>query len=185
MLKRALFVPFGEGPPVTALDERSPVTSCRVLLAPGEVAKAIERTALVRTGGGDILIGADLVEVSQVAEAIDRFGERYLARVFTDHERDCCVGSAEVQAAGLAARFAAKEATIKVLRPTDVRPDWRSIEVVRQAAGWCDIVLTSGAKDLAADAGIEQMALSLTHEGGIAGAVVVARCRPAGEPRGR
>jgi len=125
---------------------------------------------------GGLRAGADLVEIAQVAESISRFGDRYLKRLFTDHEIDSCRGEPSVTAAGLAARFAAKEAAVKVLRPSAARPDWRSIEVVRHPAGWCDLHLTGEARRLAEEAGISKLALSMSHEAGMAGAVVVAVC---------
>ena len=57
-------------------------------------------------------------------------------------------------AAGLAARFAAKEAAIKALRPAGPQPDWRSIEVRRDPEGWCDMHLTGEAARLAEIAGV-------------------------------
>jgi holo-[acyl-carrier protein] synthase len=119
-------------------------------------------------------IGVDLVRVEEVAEAIARLGERYLRRVFTEHEIACCSGTGQVAMASLAARFAAKEATVKVLRPTGPQPDWRSIEVVRRECGACDLSLWRTAAAMADEAGLEGFAVSLTHEAGIAGAVVVA-----------
>ena len=123
-------------------------------------------------------VGVDLVMVEDVAASVERFGERYLARVYTDHERSCCAGGPGTAAAGLAARFAAKEAALKVLRPVGARPEWRSIEVVRHPNGACDLALTGEAARLAAAAGIRHLAVSLTHEAGMAAAVVVATCGP-------
>ena len=65
---------------------------------------------------------------------------------------------------------------IKVLRPAEVTPAWRSIEVRHHPSGWCDLVLTGEAATLAAAAEITDLAVSLTHEGGIAAAVVLAQC---------
>ena len=121
-----------------------------------------------------IRVGTDLVRVHDVAESMDRFGDRYLRRVYTDHELETCGGVA----ARLAARFAAKEATIKVLRPADVRPDWRAIEVRRHESGACDLQLSGTAAAQAAAAGITGLAVSLTHEGDLAAAVVVASVDP-------
>jgi holo-[acyl-carrier protein] synthase len=119
-------------------------------------------------------VGADVISISQVSDSIDRFGDRYLHRIFTDHEIDTCVGSPSVVAASLAARFAAKEATIKVLRPVDYQPDWRSIEVKRDDEGGCTLSLSGHAATLAAQAGISELAVSLTHDDGRAAAVVIA-----------
>jgi holo-[acyl-carrier protein] synthase len=123
-----------------------------------------------------VRVGLDLVDVSEVATSVRHFGDRYVRRVYTSHEIACCGGSTAVVVAGLAARFAAKEATIKVLRPVGHQPDWRSIEVRREAGGWCSISLSGHAAALAEQAGIADLAVSLTHEGGMAAAVVVANC---------
>jgi holo-[acyl-carrier protein] synthase len=82
-----------------------------------------------------------------------------------------------VAASRLAARFAAKEAVVKVLEPTGPRPDWRCIEVWTAANGSCQLRLTGSARQLAADAGITELAVSLTHEGAVAAAVVFALCQ--------
>jgi phosphopantetheine--protein transferase-like protein len=86
--------------------------------------------------GTAIRVGTDVTAVHQVAESVRRFGVRYLERIYTEHEISSCVGEPLVEAASLAARFAAKEATIKVLRPVGHQPDWRSVEVRRDAGGW-------------------------------------------------
>jgi holo-[acyl-carrier protein] synthase len=130
----------------------------------------------MRTGTA-LRVGADVVVIHQVAESVDRFGARYLERVYTEHELRSCTGSPASRNASLAARFAAKEATIKVLRPRDHQPDWRSVEVRRDAGGWCTMALTGHAAALADQAGIDELAVSLTHEGDMAAAVVVALCR--------
>ena len=127
--------------------------------------------------GTAIRVGADVVAVHQVAASVEDLGARYLERIYTEHERISCAGSPSVRAAGLAARFAAKEATIKVLRPAGHQPDWRSMEVRRHPEGWCTMALTGHAASLADQAGIGDIAVSLTHEGDMAAAVVVALCR--------
>jgi holo-[acyl-carrier protein] synthase len=121
----------------------------------------------------DLSVGVDLVDVSEVARSVKRFGDRYLRRVYTEHEISCCQGPPEVAASSLAARFAAKEATIKVLRPDGVRPDWRTIEVVRLPNGACKLRLRGAAARLAIERGLGPFALSMTHEAGLAAAVVV------------
>jgi len=125
---------------------------------------------------GDLRVGTDLVPVAHVADSVARFGDRYLGRIYTAHELSCCQGIASVQAAGLAARFAAKEATLKVLRPAEHQPEWRSIEIRRHPDGWCAIHLSGEAARMAQEQGISNLAVSLTHESGMAAAVVVAVC---------
>jgi holo-[acyl-carrier protein] synthase len=123
-------------------------------------------------------VGIDLVPVTTVEDALRAHGERYLARVYTEDEaRDCTGADGRVDAERLAARFAAKEATLKVLRPIDGGIPWRSIEVRRRPEGWVALELTGPAAALAERAGVADLALSITHEGGFASAVVVADLR--------
>ncbi len=130
-----------------------------------------------------VAVGIDLVTVSEIADAVERLGERYLLRVFTPHELACCraegrpEGSIGVQGGylveALAARFAAKEAAVKVLRPIGVRPEWRTMEVHRTGGGWCELRLSGMADAMASEAGIDELLVSLTHEPTMAAAVVV------------
>ncbi len=121
-----------------------------------------------------VRVGADVTAVADVVASIDAFGDRYVRRVFTDHEIASCDGEPAALAAGLAARFAAKEATIKVLRPAGAQPPWKSIEVCRDPAGWCELRLSGEAIRMAATAGITGLTVSLSRANGIAAAVVVA-----------
>jgi holo-[acyl-carrier protein] synthase len=74
-----------------------------------------------------------------------------------------------------AARFAAKEATMKVLRPAeDAYLNWLDIEVRRYPAGWCDIMLYEEAAALARKRGITELSVSMSHEQAYATAVVIA-----------
>jgi holo-[acyl-carrier protein] synthase len=119
-------------------------------------------------------VGIDLVKASTVAEALAEHGERYLRRVYTDAEVAQCGGpDGAPDPLRLAARFAAKEAAIKVLRPADAAVPWPSIEVVRDIGGVPLLTLHGRAAELAAAAGLTEFALSLTHEDAYAAAVVV------------
>jgi holo-[acyl-carrier protein] synthase len=120
-------------------------------------------------------VGIDLVEVSQVADAMARFGGRYLNRIFTPHELACAQRGATFDPHTLAARFAAKEATIKVLRPIGAHPAWQSIELRRLPSGSCEIALTNTAAVMAEAEGITSIAVSVTHEATMAASVVVAK----------
>jgi holo-[acyl-carrier protein] synthase len=123
-------------------------------------------------------VGIDLVEVTQVDASVARFGDRYLRRLFTPHELACARRGRSFDAPTLAARFAAKEATIKVLRPTGAHPAWTAIELRRLPSGACEIALTGTAAAMAQSAGITAMAVSVTHEASMAASVVVATCQP-------
>jgi len=122
----------------------------------------------------NVRVGTDLANVPAVAAAIAKHGERYLVRVFTPDEIAYCRSAPHVEAQRFAARFAAKEAVVKVLRPDGDWPDWRSIEVRRQPGGWCDILLHGPAAEQARAAGITQWSLSMSHDGEYAIAVVTA-----------
>lgn len=128
---------------------------------------------MTRAGVGfEPRVGVDVASIAEVGRSIERFGSRYLDEVFTPREVESCGGPRAV--ASLAARFAAKEATIKVLRPGGEQLPWRSIEIRRHPDGWCEIELSGRAAELAASAAISHFAVSLTHEGTVAVAVVIA-----------
>jgi holo-[acyl-carrier protein] synthase len=132
-------------------------------------------TSEMGTGSGRLSVGVDLVSVREVARSLERFGERYVRRIFTECEAAYCrAATGRAAAARLAVRFAAKEATLKVLHPETGWADWRAIEVRRHASGWCELVLHGEAAALARQRGIETLALSMSHDGGRAAAVVVA-----------
>jgi len=116
-----------------------------------------------------VRLGLDLVAVEQVAAALATHGDRYLRRVYTPREVADCAGDAT----RLAARFAAKEATRKTLGIRDEGVGWSSVEV-RLDGGAPTIVLSGRAAELARDAGLSDFAVSLTHEAGLAAAVVLA-----------
>jgi holo-[acyl-carrier protein] synthase len=119
-------------------------------------------------------VGVDLVSVQSVRDSISTHGAHYLERVYTEQEiRDCSTADG-VDAERLAARFAAKEAALKALRPEQEGILLRSIEVKRDASGRVELSLSGAAADLAAKDGLEELALSIAHEGGFACAVVVA-----------
>jgi phosphopantetheine--protein transferase-like protein len=131
-------------------------------------------------GAGPCRVGVDLTAIAEVDDALGRFGERYLRRLYTDHEVDCCRRPTGFSAESLAARFAAKEAALKVLEPSGARPQWRDIEVVRRPSGAARIRLHGRAAGLASARGVGPMSVSLSHEGGLAVAVVVAMCDTTG-----
>ena len=117
--------------------------------------------------------------VQSVVDSIRTFGDRYLERVFTEAERGYCAAVAAQggdSAPHLAARFAAKEAVIKVLRPAAGEPlAHRSVEVVRGVDGACSVRLEGNAEALARRAGLSEFAISFSHEEGYATAIAVAQ----------
>jgi holo-[acyl-carrier protein] synthase len=129
----------------------------------------------LQAAGASHRVGIDIVEVRDVREALQAHGDRYLRRVFSRDEVDDCRGHDEDPAPErLAARFAAKEAVIKVLRPHGQAVPWRTIHLVRRPGGWVDVELTGQAARLAEEAGLDELCLSLTHEREVAAATVLA-----------
>jgi holo-[acyl-carrier protein] synthase len=75
-------------------------------------------------------LGLDIVEVVRIREMINRFGDRFMRKIFTDHEIATCMAKAR-PSESFAARFAAKEAFAKVW-PGPVLPGWRDVEVLME-----------------------------------------------------
>ena len=121
-----------------------------------------------------VKVGIDLVQVSRVAESIKSFGDAYLHRIFTDAEIAYATAAPALTAERLAARFAAKEAAIKALGLGEQGVNLRLIEVRRAPSGELDLVLHGVASDAALALGATDVAVSLSHEGDYATAVVVA-----------
>lgn len=130
------------------------------------------------TAATGIAVGIDLVRVSRIAESMRSFGPRFLQRLFTPDEQAYSTADPAVAAERLAARFAAKEAARKALR-LEGGVGWRQIEVRRNPDGACDLVLHDRAAELAGPA---EIALSMSHEGDLATAVVVIRRIPPSPP---
>ena len=118
--------------------------------------------------------GIDLVSVEAVRESLGTHGRHYLDRVYTEREVQDCTGPAGVDPERLAARFAAKEAALKVLRPGDVGLSLSEIELRRSPEGWVDLELSGPAAEIAVATGLSDFSVSITHEGGFASAVVIA-----------
>jgi holo-[acyl-carrier protein] synthase len=123
-----------------------------------------------------IRVGIDLTSVAGVRDSIDAHADHYLNRVYTRPELAECQTPGGLDAERLAARFAVKEATMKVLRPAeDDAVPWNTIEVGHpDAAGTVEIELSGRAAELATAAGLGELSASLTHEADYAAAVVVA-----------
>jgi holo-[acyl-carrier protein] synthase len=117
--------------------------------------------------------GIDVVEIDRIKRSVERFGERFLDRVYTAAEKAYCLRKRNA-AESLAARFAAKEAGAKALG-TGINHGvtWLEIEVVREPGGRPTIVFHGRAREFADRLGTTSSALSLTHTGTLAVASVV------------
>ena len=131
-------------------------------------------------------LGSDLVDIRRIEQAIDRFGERFLDRIFTAVERAKCDRQAH-PAAGYARRFAAKEAGAKALG-TGFRDGvfWRDLGVVNLPSGKPSLCLTGGALrrlEAITPAGMTaRLDLTLTDEPPLAQALVILSAVPIGAP---
>ena len=118
-------------------------------------------------------LGTDLIEIARIAQSFDRFGERFLRRIYTPGEIAYCLGKRS-SAESLAARFAAKEAAAKALGTGISRGvGWLDLEVAREPSGKPTMRLTGRAAEIATALGVARISLSLTHSKDIALAVVI------------
>jgi len=123
-------------------------------------------------------VGIDLVSISRIAESVAEHGERFLQRLFTADEIAYATAAPVLTAQRLAARFAAKEAAIKALGlGGDHGVDWRDLEVRRDDSGAVTLALHGAARRHADATGVGEVALSFSHDGDLATAIVVATTR--------
>jgi holo-[acyl-carrier protein] synthase len=118
--------------------------------------------------------GVDAAEVARVGRSVERFGDRFLDRVFTPAER-AYAGDGPRRDEHLAARFAAKEAVFKALGTGWAEGvGWTDVEVVREASGKPAVRLSGGASERADRLGVKRWHISLTHTASVALASVIA-----------
>jgi holo-[acyl-carrier protein] synthase len=128
-------------------------------------------------------LGSDLIDIRRIEQVIERFGDRFLERVFTDVERGKCERRAD-RAASYARRFAAKEACSKALG-TGFRDGvfWRDLGVVNLSSGRPSMMLTGGAlrrlEEITPAGTVARLDVTLTDEPPIAQAVVIITAEPA------
>ncbi len=118
-------------------------------------------------------LGIDLVHIPRIEGVINRFGHRFLNRVYTEQEIEICLKRKRPSEA-FAIRFAAKEACSKALG-TGMRKGvaWRQMEVLQENSGRPVLVLNGNARRLAMQIGAQSWMVSLSHEGEYATAVVI------------
>ena len=118
-------------------------------------------------------IGTDLAEVPRIQKSIDRYGDRFLERIYTAAEIAYASRKANL-AERFAARFAAKEAGMKALG-TGLRNGitWKDFEVANEPSGRPGLRLYGAAQEIAMRMGVRRISLSLTHTADLAMAVVI------------
>jgi|ERR1700719_2747732 len=118
-------------------------------------------------------IGVDLVECERIQHSIDRFGDKFLRRVFTDGEIEYSM-SMKFPARHLAARFAGKEAVSKAFGTgIGKMMGWRNIDIQKRPSGEPFLVFSGPAQNLAAERGIVSALITLSHTDSYAMACVV------------
>ena len=122
--------------------------------------------------------GIDMVEIVRIQQSMERYGQRFLDRIYTAAEQAYCLRKRNA-AESLAARFAAKEAGAKALGTGISRGvNWLEIEVVREPGGRPALCFHGRAAEIAKQLGVAHAALSLTHTASLSMASVVLEGRP-------
>jgi holo-[acyl-carrier protein] synthase len=117
--------------------------------------------------------GIDLAEIGRIQQSIDRYGERFLNRIYTPAEQAYCLRKRNA-AESFAARFAAKEAAAKALGTgISYGVNWLEFEVVREHGERPKIQFHGRAAEIAKRLGVAHAALSITHTSSLAMASVV------------
>jgi len=117
-------------------------------------------------------LGIDIASIERIARSIERYGERFAERILTPRERAELAGRRAGRPAAVAGRFAAKEALSKALGgPRDVW--WQSVEIRRGALGAPEMHLSGPARVHADRLGVTRCLVTITHDAGVAAAVVV------------
>jgi holo-[acyl-carrier protein] synthase len=117
--------------------------------------------------------GIDLVEIRRIQQSLERYGQRFLDRVYTSAEQAYCLRKRKA-AESLAARFAAKEAGAKALGTGISRGvNWLEIEVTREPGGRPTLHFHGRAAEIAARMGVVHTALSITHTADLSMANVI------------
>lgn len=123
-------------------------------------------------------IGVDIIEIERIEEAILRWGDRFLRRIYTEAE----LRQSGREFSSLAARFAGKEAVMKVLGTGGRGVGWREIEIVDTAQGKPEVKLHGRALDLARASSLCHLSISLSDSKQYAIAVALGEPDPISIP---
>ncbi len=119
-------------------------------------------------------IGTDLIEIARIARSVERYGESFLHRVYTEEEVAYCQRKKKNASESFAARFAAKEAGAKALGTGISRGvAWTEFAVTREPSGRPVLQFHGRAAEIGKAMGIVRVSLSLTHTKEMAMAVVI------------
>jgi holo-[acyl-carrier protein] synthase len=108
-------------------------------------------------------IGTDIVECLRIAQMIERHGELFITRVYTQHEIEYC-SSRKAATQHYAGRWAAKEAILKALGTGWISGiAWRDIEVRNEVGGRPRVALGGGAREACEQRGIVELLVTISH----------------------
>jgi holo-[acyl-carrier protein] synthase len=127
-------------------------------------------------------LGIDVCSIDRMRRALERHGDRFFSRICSPEERDDLAG--RDTATGLAGRFAAKEAFAKALDGAR-GVGWHDCRVRRAASGRPYLDLHGAAAAMVAEFGADSWHVSITHDAGIAAAVVVLESTSGARPKAR
>ena len=119
--------------------------------------------------GQVLTTGVDIIEIDRIRQSIERWGGKFLNRIYTKEELNYC----KCRIPSLAGRFAAKEATMKALGTGTIGVGWKEIEIVRLKGQSPFLKLHGRACEKAKSLGLNQLAISLSHSKYYAVATVV------------
>ncbi|MEA3407498.1 MAG: holo-ACP synthase [Chloroflexota bacterium] len=115
-------------------------------------------------------VGVDIIRIARIERAVDRWGDRFLQRIYTDRELSYCRG----RIPELAARFAGKEAVSKALGTGIKGIFWFEMEILGDHRGKPTVTLSGHALARAQELGLGEWAISLSHSDDNAVALVIA-----------
>lgn len=108
--------------------------------------------------------GIDLVEIERFGDVVERWGSRFLDKIFTASEISCY----NLKLSSLAAHFAAKEAVMKTLGRGYSHIGWQDIEILPDSEGRPVVYLHGRASKRSEEIGLKNICLSLSHAGNYA-----------------
>ena len=119
-------------------------------------------------------LGTDIVEISRIGQMIERHGDTFLNRVFTENENTYC-DSKKNKEQHYAGRWAAKEAVMKTLGTGFIKGiGWKEIEVINLQSGKPTIVISGGVERHAGEMGVSEILITISHSREFATATAIA-----------
>ena len=108
--------------------------------------------------------GTDIIEISRIKESIEKYGETFLGRIYSDREREYCEKKCKVKYQHYAARFASKEAVSKMFGTGfNGTFDWKDVEIINDESGKPQVNLYNGAKKIFEEQKLQKIDISISH----------------------